>query len=95
MHLFFYSKEPCVLCTLWPFVEIKIEHKCSICSFTQKSRVYFVHPTPFVQASGKINFSISFHSWSRVSALPRRPAAYKAAALLTELTRLTGLFYQK
>ena len=25
--------------------------------------------------------------WSRVSALPRRPAAYKAAALLTELTR--------
>ena len=54
--------------TLLPFVEIKIEHKCSICSFS---------------------------SWSRVSALPRRPAAYKAAALLTELTRLTGLFYQK
>ena len=27
--------------------------------------------------------------WSRVSALPRRPAAYKAAALLTELTRHT------
>ena len=25
--------------------------------------------------------------WSRVSALPRRPAAYKAAALLAELTR--------
>lgn len=60
--------EPCVFHTLWPFVEIKIEHKCSICSFS---------------------------SWSRVSALPRRPAAYKAAALLTELTRLTGLFYQK
>lgn len=29
----------------------------------------------------------NFHPWSRVSALPRRPAAYKAAALLTELTR--------
>ena len=29
-----------------------------------------------------------FSSWSRVSALPRRPAAYKAAALLAELTRL-------
>ena len=54
--------------TLLPFVEIKIEHKCSICSFS---------------------------SWSRVSVLPRRPAAYKAAALLTELTRLTVLFYQK
>ena len=29
----------------------------------------------------------NFYPWSRVSALPRRPAAYKAAALLTELTR--------
>ena len=63
--------EPCVFHTHWPFVEIKIEHKCSICSFS---------------------------SWSRVSALPRRPAAYKAAALLTELTRLmlfilTEIFY--
>lgn len=29
----------------------------------------------------------NFHPWSRVSALPRRPAAYKAAALLAELTR--------
>ena len=32
------------------------------------------------------SLSLAF-SWSRVSALPRRPAAYKAAALLTELTR--------
>ena len=36
------------------------------------------------------NTRFSFFSWSRVSALPRRPAAYKAAALLTELTRLIG-----
>ena len=40
----------------------------------------------------------NFHPWSRVSALPRRPAAYKAAALLTELTRRTistVLFYHE
>ena len=43
-------------------------------------------------------FSTNFHPWSRVSALPRRPAAYKAAALLTELTRRTistVLFYHE
>ena len=43
-------------------------------------------------------FYLFFSSWSRVSALPRRPAAYKAAALLAELTRLilyilTEIFY--
>lgn len=69
--------------------EIKIEHSCSIYHFSSRSRVYYVHFALFAQTSRKINFSISFHSWSRVSALPRRPAAYKAAALLTELTRLT------
>ena len=40
----------------------------------------------------------NFHPWSRVSALPRRPAAYKAAALLAELTRRTlstVLFYHE
>ena len=43
----------------------------------------------------RLNSIIYFSSWSRVSALPRRPAAYKAAALLTELTRrfvLIGTF---
>ena len=35
----------------------------------------------------RLNSIFYFSSWSRVSALPRRPAAYKAAALLTELTR--------
>ena len=32
-------------------------------------------------------FLLALRSWSRVSALPRRPIAYKAIALLTELTR--------
>ena len=35
----------------------------------------------------KSKLFMNFHPWSRVSALPRRPAAYKAAALLAELTR--------
>ena len=57
--------------------------------------LFFLFMEPRVQKHTCITSSNSlksklftnFHPWSRVSALPRRPAAYKAAALLTELTR--------
>ena len=91
-YLFFHSKEPCVLLYTLVFVEIKIKHKCFIYSFFSWSRVY-KYTSVFVEIKIEHKCSIySFSSWSRVSALPRRPAAYKAAALLTELTRLIYVF---
>ena len=70
----------------------------SIFYFSSWSRVRKKHTCTTSSNSLKSKLFTNFYPWSRVSALPRRPAAYKAAALLTELTRRTistVLFYHE